>query len=248
MKVTVFKTPKVTSKSHDLFDLIDAALPVISEDSVVAVAAKIVSLCEGRVVPISEIDKDTLIRQESQQYLPRDLSRYNVSFTITRNMLLPTAGIDESNAADHYILWPKDLQSSANAIREHLAAKHDLKNIGVIITDSTTRAMQWGVTGVALAYSGFIPLKNYIGKPDVFGRELQYETSSTANGLAASAVVMMGEGDEQTPIALIEDLSFVEFQSRNPTDQELADLRIDPRDDLYWPLIQTAPWLQGDKQ
>ena len=108
--------------------------------------------------------------------------------------------------------------------------------------------MEWWVTGVSLAYSGFVPSKSYIGKPDVFGRELQYETSSTANGLAASVVVMMGEGDEQTPIALIEDLSFVEFQPRNPTDQELADLRIDPRDDLYWPLIQNAPWLEGDKE
>lgn len=247
MKVTVYKTPKVTSKSHNLFDLIDTALPVVPEGSIVAVAAKIVSLCEGRVVPIGQADKDELIRQESQKYLPRDLSRYNVSFTITRNMLLPTAGIDESNADNHYILWPKDLQASANAIREYLVAKHGLKQIGVILTDSTTRAMQWGVTGVALAYSGFVPLKSYIGKPDVFGRELQYETSSTANGLAASAVVMMGEGDEQTPIALIEDLSFVEFQPRNPTDQELADLRIDPRDDLYWPLIQNAPWLEGGK-
>lgn len=248
MKVTVYKTPKVTSKSHNLFELIDTALPVVPEGSIVAVAAKIVSLCEGRVVPIGQADKDELIRQESQNYLPRDLSRYNVSFTITRNMLLPTAGIDESNADNHYILWPKDLQVSANAIREHLVAKHGLKQIGVILTDSTTRAMQWGVTGVALAYSGFVPLKSYIGKPDVFGRELQYETSSIANGLAASAVVMMGEGDEQTPIALIEDLSFVEFQPRNPTDQELADLRIDPRDDLYWPLIQNAPWLEGDKE
>lgn len=248
MQISVYKVPKITSKSHDLFDLIDSVLPVVPEGSIVAIAAKIVSLCEGRVVPVGQTDKDNLIKQEAQQFLPRSLSSYNVSFTITHNMLLPTAGIDESNADGHYILWPKDLQASANAIREHLVARHGITQVGVILTDSTTRAMQWGVTGVALAYSGFVPLKNYIGKPDVFGRELQYETSSTANGLAAAAVVMMGEGDEQTPIALIEELPFVEFQPRNPTEQELTDLRIQPEDDLYWPLIQNAPWVPGNKK
>ena len=248
MKLTAYKTPVVRVGSHDLYELIDSVLPSVPEGSIIAIAGKIVSLCEGRVVPVEQIDKDELIKQEAQQYLPRHLSSYNVSFTITRNMLLPTAGIDESNADGHYILWPKDLQASANAIRQHIVTKHGLQKVGVILTDSTTRAMQWGVTGVALAYSGFVPLKNYIGEPDIFGRVMQFETSSMSNGLAAAAVVMMGEGAEQTPIALIEDLPFIEFQNRNPTDEELTNLRIKPEDDLYWPLIQNAPWLPGDQK
>lgn len=244
MKIAVYKTAAVTPRSHDLFDLIDQTLPELSEGSIVAIAAKIVSLCEGRAVPMADADKDELIQNESQWYLPR-AGKYEVSFTVAHNMLIPTAGIDESNGNDQYILWPKDPQASANKIREHLSAKHNIQNVGVIITDSTTRPLQWGTTGVAIAYSGFNPLKDYIGQKDIFGRELQFQKSNIANGLAAAAVTLMGEGNEQTPLALLEDIPFVEFQKRNPTEQELADLRIDREDDLYWPLLKLAPWEKG---
>lgn len=244
MKVAVYKVDKVTSRSHNLFELLDQALPALTEGSVVAIAAKIVSLCEGRTVPMDGTDKDELIATEAQWYLPR-AGKYEVSFTVTHNMLIPTAGIDESNGNDQYILWPKNPQDSANRIREHLSRRYGLQNIGVIITDSTTRPLQWGTTGVAIAYSGFNPLKDYIGQKDIFGRELQFQKSNIANGLAAAAVTLMGEGNEQTPIALLEDISFVEFQKRNPTEQELADLRIDREDDLYWPLLKLAPWEKG---
>jgi F420-0:gamma-glutamyl ligase len=245
MKVSVYKTDKITDRSHDLFDVLDSALPQLGEGSVVAVAAKIVSLCEGRVVPIEGTDKDELIRRESQRYLPRT-GTYELAFTVTRNLFIPTAGIDESNANDQYILWPKDLQASANAIREHLAAKHAIQHVGVIITDSTCRPMQWGTTGIAIASSGFKPLKDYRGQQDLFGRTLQFQTASMANGLAATAVTMMGEGSEQTPIALIEDVSFIEFQPRNPTEEELAAVRIDPEDDMFWPLMRLGDWHDGE--
>lgn len=247
MKVTVFKTDKITSRSHDLFDLLDATLPELSEGCVVAIAAKIVSLCEGRVVPIEGTDKDELIRSEAQWFLPRT-GKYHLAFTITHNKFLPTAGIDESNANDHYILWPKDPQASVNAIRDHLVQKHGLHKVGVTITDSTTRPQQWGTTGIAIVHSGFNQVKDYIGTEDVFGRKLVFQKSNIANGFAATAVTLMGEGNEQTPIALIEDIPFVEFQDRNPTDQELADLIIEREDDLYWPILQSAPWQKGEQQ
>lgn len=244
MKVTAYKTDKVTSRSHDLFELLDAALPPLSEGSVVAVATKIVSLCEGRVVPIEGTDKDELIRQESQWYLPRG-GKYKLAFTITRNFFLPTAGIDESNANDQYILWPEDLQSSANAIRKHLREKHGIQRVGVVMTDSTTRPTHWGTTGISVAYSGFEPLKDYIGQDDVFGRKLEFQKASIANGLAASAVTLMGEGNEQTPLAVIEDVPFVVFRDSDPTPEELDMMRIEPEDDLFWPFLEKAEWKKG---
>lgn len=247
MQIKVFKTDKVTSKSHDLFELIDAVLPKVEEGAVVAIAAKIVSLCEGRVVPTNETTKDELIAQESDLFLPRSSSKYDVSFTVTRHMLIPMAGIDESNANDNYILWPEDAQASANAIRAHLMQTHGLKKVGVIITDSTTRPFQWGTTGIAIAYSGFKALKNYIGTEDVFGRKLQFQKSNIANGLAAAAVVMMGEGSEQTPIAVLSEVSFVEFQENDPTEQELDDLIIEPEDDLYEPFLTAVDWQIGKR-
>lgn len=244
MRITVYKTDKVTSRSHNLFDLLDASLPNLTDDCVVAIAAKIVSLCEGRVVPLEGTNKDDLIRQEAQWFLPRS-GRYELAFTVTNNLFIPTAGIDESNANGFYVLWPKDLQASANAIREHLVNKHRLKRLGVIITDSTCRPLQWGTTGIALSHSGFKPLKDYRGQKDVFGRTMQFQTASMTNGLAAAAVTLMGEGAEQTPIALLEEVPFIDFQATNPTADELAALRIDREDDMFWPFFKNSPWEKG---
>jgi dihydrofolate synthase / folylpolyglutamate synthase len=245
VKVSVYKTDRVTSRSHDLFELLDAALPSLPEGCIVAVAAKIVSLCEGRVIPLEAAKKHDLIKQESQWYSPPS-GKYDLSFAIARGLLVPMAGLDESNANGHYVLWPEDLQASANAIREHLVQKHGHQPIGVIITDSINRPLQWGTTGMAIAYSGFQPLKDYRGQRDIFGREMQFQTASVANGLAAAAVTMMGEGNEQTPIALLEDLPFVVFQGRNPTKQELADLYIKREDDMYWPFLKNTKWKKGN--
>jgi F420-0:gamma-glutamyl ligase len=63
-----------------------------------------------------------------------------------------------------------------------------------------------------------------------------------ADALAAAAVLLMGEGDEQTPLAVINDIPFVEFQARNPTVEELQELQIALDDDLYAPLLKSVNW------
>src|SRR3990167_9436191 len=138
MVVTGIKTHKITTKDNDIPRILDRYLKKISEKSVVAVASKIVAISQGRVVKIGTVDKDKLIKQESQYYLPRNQNPYNVSLTITGGTLVATAGIDESNGGGFYILWPKDPQESANKIRMWLKTRFKLKNVGVIITDSKT--------------------------------------------------------------------------------------------------------------
>jgi F420-0:gamma-glutamyl ligase len=65
--------------------------------------------------------------------------------------------------------------------------------------------------------------------------------------LAAAAVLVMGEGAESTPLALISGLPFVHFQERDPNPEELQNLHIDRRDDLYAPLLNAVPWQAGEK-
>ena len=256
MKVFPIKTHKITKNDKDLFAVLNKYLPKLEEGSILAITSKIVSITEGRLVKMEEADpasakgfgeakKDELIKQESQFYLPRDENPYNVSFTITRNMLAATAGIDESNGNGYYILWPKNPQESANKIREYLNKRFKLKNVGVIITDSKTSPLRWGVTSVALSYSGFKPLKDYIGKRDLFARKFVFEKLSIVDSLAGAAAVVMGEGAEQTPMAIISDLPFVEFQDRNPTQKELKELCISPEEDLYGPFLKNVQWKKG---
>jgi F420-0:gamma-glutamyl ligase len=248
MNIRTIKTRKVTPECCTIFELLDESITTLSEGSVVAIASKVVSLCEGGVVPLEGTDKDELIAEHASQFMDRSLSRYHVSFAIARGRLAPGAGIDESNAGGYYILWPQDAQKSANDIRAYLRQKYGLKKLGVIVTDSTTRPMQWGTTGVALSHSGFMALHDYIGTLDLFGRPFEFHKNNIAQGLAAATVLPMGEGAEQTPLAIAEDLPFVEFQDADPSAEELKALGIAPEDDLYAPFFANAPWQQGRGQ
>lgn len=245
MKVTPIKTEPILPQDRDLFAVLDRHLPALAERSIVAVTSKIVAMCEGRVVRVGDIDKATLVEQEADYLLPSTESKYGFTLTIRHNLLIPSAGIDESNGNGYYILWPQDPQHSANAIRQHLAGRFSLNEVGVVITDSAPRPLLWGVSGVALAHSGFAALKDYVGHPDVFGRPLAVTKASVRDALAGAAVLVMGEADEQTPLAIIDDVPFVAFQGRDPTDEEIAGLRIAIEDDLYAPLLTRAPWQKG---
>lgn len=245
MKVTTIKTHKITVADTDLFLILDKYILTLAEGSVVAITSKIVSICEGRVADPNNIDKDELIKQEAEAYLPRSASKYNLLVTLKHNMIVPSAGIDESNANGLYILWPQDSQKTANAVRKYLEKKFKIKNVGVVITDSRTSPLRWGVTGVSLAHSGFSALNSYIGKKDIFQKTLRMTMTNVADGLAGAAVLLMGEGAEQTPLAIIEDVSFVKFQGRNPTAKELKQLHIELKDDIYGPMLTGVKWQKG---
>lgn len=245
MNVKSLKTEKITPGKLSLVEVLNKYLKNIRENSILVVTSKIVAICEGRVVKIGEANKDDLIKQEAELYLPRELSKYNFFLSIKNNILLPSAGIDESNGNGYYVLWPKNPQQTANEIREYLIKRFKLKNVGVLITDSKTTPLRWGTTGVGVAHSGFEALNDYIGKPDIFGHLLQVTKANIMDALAVSAVLVMGEGEEQTPLAVIEDISFVDFQERNPTQQELSDLKIDIEDDLYAPILTKVDWIKG---
>ncbi|MDP6704456.1 MAG: coenzyme F420-0:L-glutamate ligase [archaeon] len=246
MKAEAIKTHIVTTEDTNILKIIDQYVPSLAEGSVLAVTSKIVAVAQGRVVK-DVADKDTLIKKEADWWLPRSLSKYDFLLTIKENKLLPSAGIDESNSKEGMVLWPQDSQKVANEIREHLVVKHNLEKIAVIITDSKTSPLSWGTTGTMVAHSGFAALHDYIGSEDLFERTMEVTKANIAEALAAAAVLVMGEGNEQTPLAVIEDIPAAEFQQRNPTQEELDSLKIDIEDDLYEPLLTKVKWQKGGK-
>jgi len=245
MRVTAIKTEKILAGQENIFVVLDRHVKKMREGSVLAITSKIVSLAEGRVIKIGTLDKDKLIEREADFFLPKKVSKYKIIFAIKNGVLTPSAGIDESNAGGYYVLWPKDPQKIANAVRKYLSKRFRLKKVGVIIIDSKTTPLRWGTSGVAIAHSGFEGLTNYIGKPDLFGRKLQYTKRNIMDGLAASAVLLMGEGAEQTPLAIIEDLPFVKFNASDPSKAELKELKIKLEDDLYAPMLKAVKWRKG---
>ncbi len=246
MKVASIRTHKILL-SENLEEILSSYLPKrIPENSVLAVSSKIAALSEGRAVEAQNTDKDKLIRSEAELFLSPDENAYHITFTIKNNTLTPSAGVDESNGNGYFVLWPKDPFASADRIRNYLRKKYGLRNIGVILTDSRSTPLEWGVTGMAIGHSGLEPLKSYIGQPDVFGRKFIFEKSHIAHSLAAAAVVVMGEGKEQTPLALITDIPFVQFRSTPLSKRELAKLKISLEKDLYAQFLKSAKWRKGD--
>lgn len=245
MIVKTFKTHKITHKNTDIFEILEKYLPKIQENSVVVVTSKIIAICEGRIVPINKANKDELVRQEADYYIPKEENAYGVYLTIKDNMLVATAGIDESNSQEYFVLWPKNPQKSANEIRTYLKKVHKVKNLGVIVTDSKTTPLRMGVIGAAIAHSGFNAVNDKIGTPDIFGKELKVTKVNVSDGLSAASVLQMGEGNEQTPLSVITDIPFVVFQDRNPNKKELGFLHGELKDDLYASVLLATPWQKG---
>lgn len=204
-------------------------LPRLRERSVVVVTSKIVALSEGRVVgSASAKEKARIIRAESELAIN---TKY-AWLTIKDGTVLPSAGVDESNADGSLVLLPKDSFAAAARIRRALKKKYALKELGVLVTDSRVLPLRAGVVGVALGYAGFKGIKDYRGSSDIFGRKLKMTRVDVADALATAAVLEMGEGNERRPLAVIESatIEFCERINRN-------ELKIPLDDDLYRPLF-----------
>lgn len=248
MKVTAVVTPVVRAgKAPALEALVDAALERVPDGSVVVVTSKVAGLCEGRAVSTDVADKQQLAKREADFHLSPTESKYGITLTINRNLIVRDAGIDESNGGGYYVLWPADPFATARRLRDHLVEREGLTRCGVVISDSTTLPLRRGAVGAALAYSGFAPVNSYRGRVDLFGREFGSRHGASgadiATSLASAAVLVMGEGDECTPIALVEDVPFVEFVDVDDPPAPSDWRRIE--DDLFAPLLTAVDWQTG---
>lgn len=242
MQVHAVRTPQIVQAGDDLKEILRGSIDSLPERSVVAITSKIVSLAQGRVVSTQSIAKHDLIRQEADLYTEPTSSKYDIMLTVTQGQLCVNAGIDESNAREGYVLWPENPQRVANEVWAFLREVYGVQELGVIITDSRTQPLYWGVIGATLAHCGFKALNTLIGTPDLYGREMRMTQESVYQALAVAAVFEMGEGAQQTPIAVVNDIRSITFQDRPPTEAELAALHIELEDDVYAPILMKAEW------
>ncbi len=245
MNIKPIKTRLLRPPQDDLLGVIKARIKRLPERSVVAIASKVVSIYQGRCELKSKWpDKDVLIKKEADRYLPRKATPKGYAvLAIKNNILIPSAGIDESNSGEYYILWPKQPQQTAKKIWQFLRATYKVKNLGVIITDSHTVPLRRGVMGVAVGYYGFRPINDYRGTKDLFNRKFKISTVDMADSLATAAMAVMGEGSERTPLTLITDIPFVTFLSRDYKPRKKhSSLHIKRQEDLYGSLLKAMPW------
>lgn len=196
MEIIPIKLPILQPPKDDLLVALETSLPSLQDGDIILVTSKVVSIDEGACVPCGDVkNKDDLIEAQADHSLPREMTPdKRAILTIKHNTLIPSAGLDESNANDHYILLPEKPQESAQKIWLFLRKKHNIQNLGVIITDSTSNPLRYGVVSVSIGFFGFHPLRDYRDRKDLFGREFEMSQTNIPDSLSAIAAVSMGEG------------------------------------------------------
>lgn len=207
-------------------DTLDNSGITLEDGDIVAVAQKVVSKAEGRMVALDSVtpsarareiagiaDKDPrlveLILSETDEVL-----RVRRGVIIVRHRLgfvLANAGIDQSNV-DHgdgaeALLLPRDPELSSANLRKALQARTGVR-IATMIIDSFGRAWRNGTIGTAIGVSGMPGLHDLRGTPDLFGRALQTSEIGLADEVAAAASLLMGQADEGRPVVVIRGLTY----------------------------------------
>ena len=185
------------------------------DGDILVVSESAVATWEGRVVNLEDVKPGRLACDLAARYSkdPRDMELIireadeivggipGVVLTMNKGFLYPNAGIDHSNAPPGYVvLFPADPQRSASVIYDRLARR---KRIGVIVGDSRTHPLRLGCVGVALGCVGIEPVEDARGQKDLYGRPLMITRKAVADNLVSAAQIVMGEGDEGIPAAII---------------------------------------------
>jgi coenzyme F420-0:L-glutamate ligase / coenzyme F420-1:gamma-L-glutamate ligase len=201
--------------------LADAAPPDLADGDVLVVAHKVVSKAEGRVRSLDEIEpgeraralaaehgKDPrLVQAVLDESLEVVRARGGVLVCATRHgFVCANAGVDQSNASrpGQLVLLPEDPDASARRLRQGVAAARR-RRPAVVVADSFGRAWRLGQTDVALGVAGLVPLDQWIGRPDAYGRELRATSIAIADAVAAAADLVRTK-DSRQPAVLIRGL------------------------------------------
>ena len=177
---------------------------------VLAVAHKVISKAEGRVVRLADIDpgpraralaaehgKDPrhvqAILDESAEVLRADAGR--LICRTRHGFVCANAGVDASNAGApaSLVLLPADPDASARALRRALGC-------AVVITDSFGRAWRNGQCEVAIGCAGLAPADDWRGRADADGRELAATVIAIADEAAAAADLARGKNTREPAV------------------------------------------------
>ena len=184
---------KIVSKSENRFVDLDAFTPSSRAQELAGRCKKDPRLVEAI------LSESTQVVRCAPNVL---IVRHRLGFVVAN------AAIDQSNVpggADRALLLPLDPDASAARLREELRSATGVAPV-IVITDSFGRPWRQGVCGTAIGSAGLRALHDRRGTPDRSGRPLQVTQVAVADGLAAAAVLLMGEAAEGRPVVLARGL------------------------------------------
>ena len=244
MKVLGISMPLVKPGDNLPEMITEAAKQVggLQDGDVIVVSSKVVATAQGMVQELAKIRPSVRAKRiaakngqapEFVELVLREASQVlgvskGVILTLKDGLICANAGADMSNAPPgHAVLMPAKPDRAAEEIRRALAEKSGAK-VGVIIADSNVKPLRLGTVGQAIGVARIEPVVDCRGQPDLYGRPLQITFRAIADQLATAAQVVMGEGNERVPAAVVREakVEFAERPKRSP--------KISPKKCIYF--------------
>jgi coenzyme F420-0:L-glutamate ligase/coenzyme F420-1:gamma-L-glutamate ligase len=212
---------------------------LIADGDILIIGHKIISKSEGRIARLSEVEpshravkisrrclKDPrlvqLILSESRRIIK---AKPGILLVETKHgIVCLNAGVDKSNVegADMFCLLPKNPKLSAARIAKRILERTG-KRVEVIVTDTYSRPFRVGQIEFAIGTSGLDPFVDYRGTKDLFGNVLKFKRVSIADELACAGELVMGQGGEGVPVAIIKGANRIGTSNRNVASRLLME-------------------------
>lgn len=198
----------------------------ISDGDIVVVAQKIVSKAQGLIVnlkhilPSEEAVQIAAVTGKDPRFVEVILQESNKVLKVSKPFLITethfghiclNSGVDRSNVAgspEICSLLPRDPDASAQVLRQQLEQRTEC-HLAVIISDTYSRPHRSAQVDMAIGVSGIRPVKIYRGDVDSYGYKLKFKMQAIADELAASAELVIGQGKERIPVAIIRGYAYV---------------------------------------
>jgi coenzyme F420-0:L-glutamate ligase/coenzyme F420-1:gamma-L-glutamate ligase len=217
----------------------------IDDGDIIVVAQKIVSKAEGRTVKLRDIIPSEKAKKIASQTLkdPRlveliiretkEIVKATSEIFIVENkegIICINAGIDKSNVSgnDAYTLLPEHSDKSARGLLSEIT-KLTGKKVSVIICDTFSRPFRRGQVGFTIGIAGVSPFIDYRGQKDLFDYTLKVKNTAVTDEIASAAELVMGQGKEAIPVAIIKNLNRTKWTKETST----KDLLIPKQEDLF---------------
>jgi len=208
---------------------------------VVVITQKVVSKAEGRVVLLDQVHPSPRATEIGQRigFDPRHVEvilsesvrvvreATRVLITETRHgFVCANSGVDRSNTGgkEMVVLLPEHPDESARRLRVSFQQLSGVP-VGVVISDSFGRPWREGQVNVAIGAAGVVALRDYRGRQDPDGYELQGTELAVVDEVASAAELVMGKLD-RVPVALIRGAPLA-------GDGRVQTLLRDPATDLF---------------
>jgi len=222
-------------------EMVGILADMLEEGDILVYASKPLLIAREMVVEERDVDSSEEARRLSERYgldppFTELIIRYSqrvlggvegVLLTLAGDVFTANAGMDRKNVGlGRVALPPHLLKGVACELRRVIMDRLGVE-VGIVISDSVVYPLRLGTRAYAVDICGIKPIKNYVGSRDLYGRVIRFTVLNVADELASAAHLVMGEGDEETPMAVIRGLT--EYLGEGDIDM----LKIPPSRCLY---------------